>query len=185
VKYDGPVAIKVSEDGARVSARDPLLAGDVEILCQMVGVSRLGLRSAADAHLAGLLGIGTDCLGQMQANNVHLFPELTNRPGIFLAGACRGRYYPPDVVTDARAAALRVHSLLSRKHLSVELSNANVETTKCALCLTCVRSCPHGAMTVDEEKRKAVSRPEACQKCGICVGECPAGAIDLPASVIE
>ncbi|MDI6774923.1 MAG: FAD-dependent oxidoreductase [Verrucomicrobiota bacterium] len=185
VKYEGPLRLKTIEDGVEISARDALLGRDAIILCQMVGVSPCGLSAAADAGLAALLGVHTDCLGQMQDNNAHLFPALSNRPGIFLAGACRSRYHPPEVIADAKAAAMRVHSLLSRKHLIVELSNATVETTKCALCLTCARTCPHGAMTVDDEKRKAVSRPETCQRCGICVGECPARAIELPASVIE
>ncbi len=185
VRYEGTLAWDIREDGVIVSAQDAGIGQEVAIVCQLLGISRLGLRMSADASLATRLGIRTDCLGQMQDNNVHLFPALTNRPGIFVAGSCRGRYEETGVLADAQAAAMRAHALLGRPYLVVELSHATVDETRCAVCLTCVRSCPYGAMRVDEEKRKAVSQPEVCQRCGICVGECPARAIALPASVLE
>lgn len=180
VKYDGDIHLESSENEVLISARDCLLDKEVTVTCHIVGVSPYGLGSFADAHLIDVLGIGRDSLGQMQDNNIHLFPELTNRPGIFVVGACRGQYYLPEVVNEAKVAALRVHSLLSQKHMVVELSNAIVDANKCALCLACMRTCPHGAMVLDMEKRATVSIPEVCQKCGVCVGECPAGAIELP-----
>jgi heterodisulfide reductase subunit A-like polyferredoxin len=180
VKYEGKLALETTEDDVLVTVKDSSLKEEVTVACQIAGVSRYGRHSSADPSLAVRADIGTDSLGQMQDNNAHLFPELTNRPGIFVVGACRGQYYLPDVIRDAKAAALGVYSLLSRKFMTVELSNAVVDATKCALCLTCIRSCPHRAMSVDEEKRAAMSMPEVCQKCGVCVGECPAAAIELP-----
>jgi heterodisulfide reductase subunit A-like polyferredoxin len=140
-----------------------------------------GVSVSADPELARLFGVSTDSLGQLQANNVTLFPGQTNRPGIFAVGPCRGQPYPPRIRSEADATALSVHSLLSPGHLVVELSQPVVDPDKCVLCLTCVRSCPHKAMVVDRQKGAAASSPEACQRCGICAGECPARAIELPA----
>ena len=148
--------------------------------CELAGVSGYGVASAADPELARLFGVTLDALGQMQANNIHLFPGETNRPGIFAAGACRGQFYPPRIESEARATALAVHQLLAPGVLEVELAQPVVDEDKCALCLTCVRSCPHGAMYVDRAKGAAASAPEACRRCGICAGECPAKAITLP-----
>ena len=163
-----------------LSYRDSVLQQDASAACDLVGISACGISSAADPALAELTAISTDLLGQLQDNNIHLFPEQTNRPGIFVVGACRGQYYLPQIAAEAKTTALAVHSLLKDGSMEVELSNAVVDEDKCILCLTCVRSCPYHAMEVDREKGAAVSIPEVCQKCGICAGECPAKAIQLP-----
>ena len=180
IKYDGEVTIQKTENEVLVTANDTLLDSVVEVSCHLAGVSTYGIHSCIDNNLAEIAGISTDIQDHMQDNNVHLFPGLTNRPGIFIAGACRGQYYIPQIITDAKATALAVHTLLSQKSIEVELSNAIVDEDKCVLCLTCIRSCPHKAMIVNAEKKIAESAPEACQRCGICAGECPAKAIKLP-----
>jgi heterodisulfide reductase subunit A-like polyferredoxin len=116
----------------------------------------------------------------MQNNNGLLFPEQTNRPGIFVAGACRGRTFLPEVASDARATALRVHEFLAQGALRVEPGTVEVDADKCAVCLTCVRSCPHRAMIVNPARRAAIAVPGVCQRCGVCVAECPARALTLP-----
>jgi heterodisulfide reductase subunit A-like polyferredoxin len=126
-----------------------------------------------------MLGLDLDVLGRLQSNNIRLLPELSNRAGIFLAGACRGATYVPDAVKDARNAALSAHELLLHP-IETELSHAVVDGEKCALCLTCVRVCPFRAMAVNAEKKQAECVPESCRKCGTCAGECPNKAIALP-----
>ncbi len=163
-----------------LSYMDSILQQDAGVACDIVGISSCGISSAADPRLAEITAISTDLLGQLQDNNIHLFPEQTNRPGIFVVGACRGQYYLPQIIAEAKTTASAIHSLLKDGSMEVELSNAVVDEDKCILCLTCVRSCPHNAMEVDREKGTAVSIPEVCQKCGICAGECPAKAISLP-----
>ena len=180
VKYEGECRVSTVDDHVGLCAWDVLLGGEVSVEVDLLAVSACGLSSAAEIPGRDSLGIDRDAQGQLQNNNSRQFPGETNRPGIFVAGACRGTYDLSDIERDARATALAVHELLAPKALDVEMTNAAVDAAHCALCLTCVRSCPHGAMVVDEQKRAAVSRPEVCQKCGICVGECPAGAIELP-----
>jgi heterodisulfide reductase subunit A len=180
VKYDGKLSLNETEKGVVITYTDSILCQEITVYCDRVGVSPFGLAVSADTHLAELLGLSTDAYGQLQDNNIHLFSEQTNRPGIFVVGSCRGQHYIPQIITEAKATALEVHALLSQKFLEVELSNAVVDPDKCVLCLTCVRSCPYKAMQVNREKGAAESIPEVCQKCGICAGECPAKAIELP-----
>ena len=46
----------------------------------------------------------------------------------------------------------------------------------CAVCLTCLRTCPYGVPHIDENGIFTI-RNEECQACGLCVGVCPAHAI--------
>ncbi len=46
----------------------------------------------------------------------------------------------------------------------------------CAVCLTCLRTCPYGVPSIDENGTFTI-RNEECQACGLCVGICPASAI--------
>jgi heterodisulfide reductase subunit A-like polyferredoxin len=181
VKFEGELALRTSGKGVAVGYRDAILGQEVSLECELAGVSPYGVDGAADPELARLFGVKLDALGQLQANNIHLFPGETNRPGIFAVGACRGQFYLPRIGDEARATALAVHQLLAPGVLEVELAQPVVDEDKCALCLTCVRSCPHGAMYVDRAKGVAASAPEACRRCGICAAECPAKAITLPA----
>ena len=183
VKYSGELTVNPAEEGAVVRAFDIVLGDDCAMACDVVAVSPYGVSVATNADLVALLGVHTDQAGQIQDNNLHLFPGMTNRPGVFTVGACRGQRYLPDIARDAAATALAVHALLEPGTLETSTDNASVDAAKCALCLTCIRSCPHGALKIDEEKRAAISLAEVCQRCGICVGECPAGAISMPAEM--
>ncbi|NQT93453.1 MAG: FAD-dependent oxidoreductase, partial [Lentisphaerae bacterium] len=179
VKHRGAVTLEPLEEGVMVRAEDSVLREELPIPCGLVGISEHGLRNEEDGKLAALLGVRTDVQGRMQDNNLHLYPGLTNRPGIFVSGACRGQDYVPDIETESRATAAAVSALLSGHGVTYDSPAAEVDASLCALCLTCVRSCPHGAMIVDGEKRSALAVPEVCRRCGVCVGECPAGAIEL------
>jgi heterodisulfide reductase subunit A-like polyferredoxin len=152
----------------------------VNIHCDAVGISTYGTGSAVDPVLIEATGMDTDPFGLLQENNIHLFPGETNRRGVYVAGAARGTFYIPDIIQEAKAVAESVHLLLSQGSITVEMSNATVDTDKCVLCLTCIRSCPYKAMYIDHEKGAAQSVAEACMRCGICAGECPAKAIELP-----
>ena len=181
VKYGGELAFSETAKGVNITCTDTILQQEMTLACDRVGVSSFGVAVAADAQLAALLGITTDAYGQMQANNIHLFPGQTNRPGMFVVGSCHGQHYVPQIITEAKAVAQEIHTLLAPQTLDVETSHAVVDPDKCVLCLTCIRSCPHKAMSIDHSANAAASAPEACRKCGICAGECPAKAITLPA----
>ena len=180
VKYEGTPQLDEVEDGVLIATRDSILREPISLHCDFVGVSARGIAAGVDADVVRVFGVSLDAAGHLQDNNINLFPERTNRPGVFVVGACRGQDYAPQIVTEAGATALAIHTLLEKGSMEVEVSGPVVDAGKCILCLTCVRSCPFKAMRVDREKGAAASVPEACQKCGICAGECPAKAIELP-----
>ncbi len=184
VKFAGAPVIRAGRAGegaVTIVARDSVTGADVKLACDLLAISPWGLRSPADARLAGVLGLDLDALARFQDNSSRLLPAETNRQGVFAVGACRGETWLPSVLRDARAAALEAHALLAPRTASVDTAHAVVDGDKCVLCLTCVRSCPFKAMGIDAVDSKADCRAEACRRCGICAGECPNKAITLPA----
>jgi heterodisulfide reductase subunit A2 len=125
----------------------------------------LGLAGADGALLAGA--------------DPHLGLSGTRRIGYHLAGFTR------DPLTSEQAAERAVREALAEVLLPDKPGTAEVDRERCAICLTCVRACPHQAPqpTHDTELDHLVSfiQPEACVGCGICVTVCPAEAISLEA----
>jgi coenzyme F420-reducing hydrogenase delta subunit/Pyruvate/2-oxoacid:ferredoxin oxidoreductase delta subunit len=127
------------------------------------------------ADLANILGLDTDLNGFAQGDNVHRLTVFTNRQGILVAGPMRDVQSAAAQHVDADNAVL---SLLasSRTEADQTARKARINDGNCVRCLTCLRLCPHKAITVNA--RVAVS-PQACQMCGICLAECPRGAISI------
>ncbi|NNF99054.1 MAG: FAD-dependent oxidoreductase [Desulfobacteraceae bacterium] len=98
--------------------------------------------------------------------------------GIFLAGLA---HYPKaleECISQAKAAAARAMTLLSKDTIMVGGIVARVDETRCAVCLTCVRTCPYGVPKVSEHSYAVIDQAE-CHGCGACASECPGKAITL------
>ncbi|NPV53182.1 MAG: CoB--CoM heterodisulfide reductase iron-sulfur subunit A family protein [Firmicutes bacterium] len=168
-----------------ITVRDSSLAGPGDVAgylrveCDCFVIAEEMVPDIDAPELASILNVHPGPLGFFQEDNVHLLPADSSRRGIYFAGTCRGPQDEDEVVSDARVAALRAYRLISRSHSPVDWATASVDPGKCALCLTCLRSCPHAAIEVDHENRAARVTPIACQGCGVCVSECPARAITL------
>lgn len=145
--------------------------------------------SAADEavkSMARKAQIGAGPEGWLQYDNVWLLPVLSTRLGIYVVGAARGNNDFRDACNDAASAAGAIHSLLGSGRMAVSRDDARVDADKCVLCLTCVRSCPHTALSIGPISEEAGLKPQiavsesACRRCGICAALCPAQAIQLP-----
>ena len=98
--------------------------------------------------------------------------------GLFVAGLA---HYPKPIeesIAQARAAVARAMTLLSRDSLMVGGVVAHVTQEKCAVCLTCVRTCPYHIPYIHEDGYAVIEASE-CHGCGACVAECPGKAIRL------
>ena len=121
---------------------------------------------------------------QQNAEGFFLEAHMKLRPvdfateGMFLAGLA---HYPKPIeesIAQARAAAARATTILAKDSIMVGGVVAVVAPERCAVCLTCVRTCPFGVPYIGEDGY-AVIEPALCQGCGACVSECPGKAISL------
>ena len=181
VKGDKPPAITLHGTAALLRWQDEILNSELTEEFDFVALVDLLPRPDANAKTNGIVaGLRPGPEGAAQYDNIRLLPVATNRPGVFVAGAARGNGELRDALTDGLAVAAQAHALLRTGRLPVPDNTAQVESEKCVLCLTCARICPHGAASVDLEKKSAKISPFSCQRCGACVAECPACAITLP-----
>ncbi len=98
--------------------------------------------------------------------------------GLFVAGLA---HYPKPLeesIAQARASVARAMTILSRDSLMVGGVVAEVTPEKCAVCVTCVRSCPYDIPYIHEDGYAQIDASE-CHGCGACVAECPGKAIKL------
>ncbi len=177
-RYETPPKITEDEDGILVHARD--------IQSGMTVEERFDAVVMADARPADYGGLPLPRTlrrgpaGALQADNVWLLSSQTNQPGIHVIGAARGNSELRDAMNDAGAAAEAIHQVLGSGTMTVNADAPVVDAEKCVLCLTCLRSCPHGAIVVDNKKDAVSVSVVACQRCGLCATLCPARAIEFP-----
>ena len=105
------------------------------------------------------------------------FPSVeTAKAGVFALGPARGEFYAPKLKDDIESVVGSLKKLITLTQHGGSAFVAMVESEKCTLCLTCVRTCPHGAI---QFATSASVDENSCQGCGICVSECPMSAIAL------
>ena len=109
--------------------------------------------------------------------HMKLRPVDFSSEGVFMAGVAHGPKNIEENLAQAKAAAGRACTILSKDALESSGVVAVVQPDKCAACLTCVRLCPYGAPRINNYAAEIES--VLCQGCGSCAGECPNKAITL------
>ncbi|MEW6333571.1 MAG: 4Fe-4S dicluster domain-containing protein, partial [Thermodesulfobacteriota bacterium] len=200
-KYDDPPVLLHKDGEVSVQLQDmtALRRQEWETVTLPSNLVVMGETFAADPEtpeLFRVMKLRTGTGERLVDDNPQLPRVMSNRRGIFLAGACRFPQIVPDSLNEARAVVQEVMALLRGGSYTPENPVAEVESGKCAVCYTCVRLCPHAAIGVerygdrnvysapvetDENRVWQAARiePAACYGCGICVAECPARAITL------
>jgi len=178
--YNDLMSVELSSTGSAVEGID---VRSLQLICDWLVIGENILPSQGTEELSGVLGVERDKQGFFQNNNVHFIPNLSNRKGIFFAGACHIDAGLNDILDDSLTAAYAAHNLVAKSAIEIDEKTAEVDEGKCALCLTCLRSCPHKAIDIEfsREASKKAARiiEEACFGCGICASLCPSSAIQL------
>lgn len=199
-KYDEPPKLSTVNDQIQVDVKDIAAIHEedewlVSILPDLIVISEAFVPNPETENLCRILGLHPGKRGFLMEDNPQLLRIRSNRRGIFVAGGCRFPQEVSETLIEAGAVAQEVIALLSGGIYTYDLSVAEVDPEKCAVCYTCPRLCPHSAITVEKYAEKNIYAttgtgegakwgaarvdPVACYGCGICVGECPAKAITL------
>ncbi|MBI2857854.1 MAG: FAD-dependent oxidoreductase [Chloroflexi bacterium] len=174
---DRPPAIS-DEDGLVARLDSPDFPEPLEIEADLVVLST-GVEAPKDNRtLADMLKVPLNADGFFVEAHLKLRPVDFANEGIFLCGLAHSPKMIDENISQARAAAARAATILSKSHMEVNAQVSGVDQDKCISCMTCVRACPYGAPFVNAD-RKAEIAAAKCMGCGICASECPAHAIEL------
>ena len=176
-KEDPPV---VSGPGAlKVTLNSPDLPGSLEIQADTIVLST-GVASDIDSNtrLSNMLKVPLNADGFYVEAHVKLRPVDFATEGIFLCGMAHSPKLIDENIAQARAAAARASTVLSKTHLDVDAQVSRVDQDKCISCMTCVHVCPYNAPYLNYDHKGQVEAAK-CMGCGICASECPACAIQL------
>ncbi|MEJ2039790.1 MAG: FAD-dependent oxidoreductase, partial [Desulfosarcinaceae bacterium] len=180
IRYDAaspPNVAMSTEDELLLTVRDHVLRRPIRIKPDLL-VLASAIVPNANSKLFELFKVPVNSDGFLVEAHAKLRPVDFSSEGIFLAGLA---HYPKPLeesIAQAKAAASRAMTVLSKEALSVGGVVAEVESGRCAACLTCVRACPYGIPRVNEHSH-AVIDPSQCHGCGTCAAECPGKAITL------
>jgi heterodisulfide reductase subunit A len=180
VAYEPEEKPKVTSEGrqTRVEVLEPTLGSKLTIHPDLVVLSP-AIEPHEQVELANMLGLETDRNGFFQEAEAKFRPVETLRDGVFLCGLAHSPRDVRETITQAKAAAQRVVSLLGvGKLLSGRVISA-VNARRCTACGLCIEACPYNVRVMYEEERVAVVREALCRGCGACTVACPNGASHL------
>ncbi len=170
--------VKALKNKLAITVKDPILGKKVEIATDML-VLASAIVPNDNSALSNLFHI--------PLNEDGFFQE-TKDEGLRFSGAkvdgvffCGLSHYPKsldETIVQAEAVAAQAASLLKKDTYKVERQVAVVNPDFCAVCCTCVRTCPYEVPYIGEDAYSVID-PARCMGCGACVTECPGKAITL------
>jgi heterodisulfide reductase subunit A-like polyferredoxin len=179
IRYDRDAPPVVTDtNGLSVTLNSPDFPDPIEIEVDNVILS-IGIEAEkGNRRLADMLKVPTNADGFFVEAHMKLRPVDFTTEGIFLCGLAHSPKMIDENISQARAAAARAATVLSKTTLEVGAQVSHVDQTKCISCMTCTKVCPYGAPSINVDHKAEIISAK-CMGCGICAAECPACAIQL------
>jgi heterodisulfide reductase subunit A-like polyferredoxin len=172
-----PRVTEVDGGALSVTVKDHILGRPVELNPDLL-ILATGVRPNPNKDLFELFKVPINAEGFLVEAHAKLRPVDFASEGIFMAGLAHSPKSIDETIAQAQAAVSRASTILSKETIWVGGVTAVVEPDRCAVCCTCVRTCPYHVPYIGQEGY-AVIDPAGCQGCGCCVSECPGKAISL------
>jgi heterodisulfide reductase subunit A len=135
--------------------------------------------NADNKALSQFLKVPLDADGFFLEAHVKLRPVDFATDGVFVCGLS---HYPKDIsetIAQARAAAGRAATVLSKETIEAEGKVSYIREDRCSGCGACEEVCAYSAIELDPDRQLAVVNEALCKGCGACAATCRAGAVDL------
>ncbi len=164
------------EDGLTVTVTDDVLGRPIELRPGVVVLSA-AIRPHPEAQaVSRALKVPLNADGFFLEAHMKLRPLDFPSEGVFLAGLAHAPKSMRESISQAKGAAARAATVISRPVMYRSGIVSEVDQAACAGCLTCVRLCPYEVPAINEEG-VAYIEPASCQGCGLCASACPRKAI--------
>jgi len=181
VSYEEEAKPAVAKNAKKLEVRvkDKILNRLVCLQPDLVVLSVGIVANQDNPRLSQLLKVPLEDDGFFLEAHVKLRPVDFATDGIFVCGLA---HYPKDIsetISQARAAAGRAGTVLSKTEIEAEGKVSQVLEERCRGCGVCVEVCAYQAIELDPEKEVAVVNEALCKGCGACAASCRSNAIDL------
>jgi len=180
VRYTADAMPQVEEDnGLVVTIKSPDFPEELRIEADNVVLST-GVEADLKNNktLSDMLKVPLNADGFYVEAHMKLRPVDFATEGVFLCGLAHSPKFIDENISQARAAAARAATVLSKTQLDVSAQVSYVDQQKCISCMTCVNTCPYSAPFCNKDGKGQIEAAK-CMGCGICASECPATAIQL------
>jgi heterodisulfide reductase subunit A len=165
--------------GLQVKVSSPDFPEPIEIEADRVVLSTgIAADRTNNKRISDMLKVPLNADGFYVEAHMKLRPVDFATEGIFLCGLAHSPKFLDESIAQARAAAARAATVLSKTQLDVSPQVSYVHQSKCISCMTCVHVCPYGAPFCNIDGKGQIEAGK-CMGCGICASECPARAIQL------
>ncbi len=169
--------VGLSDENVIVEVFDEVLGENLRIETDYLILSAAIRPHPESSNLSKILKCSLTSDGFFLEAHIKLRPLDFATDGMFVCGLAHGPKNIQETISQARGAAARASTILSKDYIEKEAIYAVVDPEKCVACLTCVRVCPYSVPKIDEERKKAWIEPAACHGCGVCAAACPRKAI--------
>ncbi len=176
---DTKPAVQSEGDGLTVRVHDAILGATLELRPDLLVLSAGIVSNPDNKTLSQFLKVPLEADGFFLEAHVKLRPVDFATDGVFVCGLS---HYPKDIsetIAQARAAAGRAATVLTKSSLEGEGKVACIRDGRCSGCGACVSVCAYRAIELDPKLRVAVVNEALCKGCGACAATCRACAIDL------
>ncbi len=185
IKYSDERKPEVVKEGDKlvVKVYDELLSDWLEIPADLVILSTGIVPRADNEEIAKLLKVPLNEDGFFLEAHVKLRPVDFATEGVFLAGTAHSPKFIEECIVQAKAAAARAQTIISKTKYRAEPTIAAVNEDICDGCGVCEPVCEYSAIEIvpdknDPEKKKARVNEALCKGCGACIAACPSGAME-------
>ena len=165
--------------GLLVSLKSPDFPEPIEIEADTLVLST-GVVTTMENNkrISDILKVPLNASGFYVEAHMKLRPVDFATEGVYLCGLAHSPKFIDENISQARAAAARAATVLSKTHLDVSAQVSYVDQNKCISCMTCVKACPFTAPFCNKDGKAQIEAAK-CMGCGLCAAECPARAIQL------
>lgn len=175
---DKPV-IRRSKGALGVIIREPILNEKISLPADLLVLSTATVAPEENKIVAQMLKVPLNEDGFFLEAHVKLRPVDFATEGVFMCGLAHGPKSVEETISQAKAAAARAATVLSKDKVEVEGKIAVIDKSLCSGCGTCAAVCAYQAVQVDGTERLAVVNEALCKGCGSCSSVCRSGAIDV------
>ena len=181
VRHDPDAKPVVRTEGGvlTVEVQDRLLGKTLLLRPDLVVLSAGIVADPGNKALSQMLKVPLEQDGFFLEAHVKLRPVDFATEGVFVCGLAHSPKDIGETIAQARAAAGRAATVLSKDEIEAEGKVSCVREEYCSGCGACVSVCAYNALELDHDKQVAVVNEALCKGCGACSATCRAAAIDL------